>query len=495
MVPGSLTCWTAAYNTNYIKRMNMKILRILGVLLFTAAQVKAQTNTTKLTLQSCLDMAMANNIPVKQSELQTQVNSTNLNQARYNRLPNVAASLSYGINNGRSIDPFTNSYINQQLSSSNAGLTASVPVFKGFQTNNSIQQASLTYQASKLELQQEKDNLTLNIILAFLQLMNDEDVLQLTKQQMGVTEKQVDRLDALNKEGAIIPAVLYDMKGQFASDKVSIINAERAVEMSKLNLAQLMNVPYNKDMQISREGFDLAMAAYDGTAENIYSKALQDLAMVKAADLRTKAATKAIRVAAADFYPTLSLFGQLGTNYSSAARTLSANGTSDVATSDYVIVGGNNIPVMTKQTFYNSRKINFTNQYSNNLGTYFGINLNIPIFSSFQVRTNVRLARLEEKRVGYVAENTRVMLRQGIEQAHLNMTTAYDRYQALDEQVTALKESFRGAEIRFNLGALNSVEYLLVKNNLDRANINVSIARYEYLLRTKVLDFYQGKLK
>jgi outer membrane protein len=216
--------------------------------------------------------------------------------------------------------------------------------------------------------------------------------------------------------------------------------------------------------------------------------------MVKAADLRSKAASKAKKVAAADFYPTLSLFGQLGSNYSSAARTSTAISTMDVATSDYVIVSGNNIPVMTKQTSYNNQKIRFFNQYNNNLSTYVGLNLSIPIFSSFQTRTNVKLARLEEKRTVYVAENTRIQLRQAIEQAHLNMTTAYEKYQALEEQVAAYRESFRAAEIRFNLGALNSMEYLIVKNNLDRAMVNFTIARYEYLLRIKVLDFYQGKL-
>ena len=103
--------------------------------------------------------------------------------------------------------------------------------------------------------------------------------------------------------------------------------------------------------------------------------------------------------------------------------------------------------------------------------------------------------RIEEKRTSYVAENTRIQLRQAIEQAYINMTAAYDRYQAVADQVEAYKESFRAAEIRFNLGALNSIEYLIVKNNLDRSDINLTIARYEYLLRTKVLDFYQGKLK
>ncbi|MEO6540520.1 MAG: TolC family protein, partial [Ferruginibacter sp.] len=308
-------------------------------------------------------------------------------------------------------------------------------------------------------------------------------------------EKQVERLDLLNKEGAIAPPLLYDMKGQYASDQLAVITAARSLENSKLALAQLMNVPYNKDLQVDREGFDLTIAAYEGTADNIYAKALQDLAMVKAADLRTKAATKATRVAAADFYPTLSLFGQLGTNFSSAARKSTLANVTDVATNDYVVVNGNNSPVITKQSNYNYRKINLFNQYNSNLNTYFGVSLQVPIFSSFQTRTNVKLARLEEKRNSYVAESTRLQLHQAIEQAFLNMTSAWDKYKILGEQVAAFEESFRAAEVRFNLGASNSVEYLIVKNNLDRATINLTIARYEYLLRTKVLDFYQGKLK
>lgn len=476
--------------------MKTKVLMMMCISAVTGLiNLHAQGIPSRLTLKACLDIALANNIPVKQSELLEQNARLNLDQSRMNRLPNVSASLNYGINNGRSIDPYTNSYINQQLSSSNSTLTASIPVFKGFQMQNSIQQASYTYQASKMELQQEKDNLTLNVILAFLQWMNDEDVLALTKKQAAVTEKQVERLELLNGEGALAPAVLYDMKGQYASDQLVLINAGRALEMSKLTLAQYMNVPYDRNMQIDREGFDMKMELYGETADNIYSTALQNLSFVKAVELRTKAANKAIRVAASGFYPTLSLFGQLGTNFSSAARASSAIGTTDVVTSDYVMVNGVNSPVISKQTNYNNQKIDFFKQYNNNLGTFVGISLQVPIFTSFQTRTKVKQARLEEKRTSYVTENTKVLLRQAIEQAHLNMTGSWDKYKILGGQVSAFEESFRAAEIRFNLGALNSVEYLIVKNNLDRASINLTSARYDYLLRTRVLDFYQGKLK
>jgi outer membrane protein len=255
-----------------------------------------------------------------------------------------------------------------------------------------------------------------------------------------------------------------------------------------------MYIPYSKDMQIDREGFDMTVAIYAGTSETIYTTALQALAMVKATDLRLKAASAGIRVASGAFYPTLSLFGQLGSNYSSAARTSTANGFTDVTSTDYVVVNGNNLPLVYRQTNYTNQKINYFSQYNNNLNTYFGLSLQVPIFNAFRARTNVKLARIEEKRNSYVAENTKVQLRQAIEQAYLNMSSAYEKYQVLGDQVTAFTESFRAAEIRFNLGALNSVEYLIVKNNLDRATINLTIARYEYLLRTKVLDFYQGKL-
>ena len=475
--------------------MKKKFLTILCVLIATTINVQAQAPNSKLTLKACLDIALANNIPVKQSELQEQGAKINLNQSKMNRLPNISAGVNYGINNGRSIDPYTNSYINQQLNSSGASLNASIPVFNGFQINNSIKQASFSYQASKMELQQEKDNLSLNVILAFLQLMNDQDVLALTRKQIDVTSKQVERLDLLNKEGATAPATLYDMKGQYASDQIALVNAAQAVEMSKLNLAQFMNIPYDKNMQIDRESFDTNMALYDAGANDIYNTALQNLATIKAADLRVKAAGKATQVAAASLYPSLSLTGQLGTNYSSAATNSIITGSSYVASSDYVVVNGNNNPVFTKQTNFTNQKINFFKQYNNNLGTFVGINLQIPIFSSFQTRTRVRLARLEEKRTGYVAENTRIQLRQFIEQAHLNMTSAWERYKVLEDQVIAFQESFRAAEIRFNLGALNSVEYLIVKNNLDRSTTNLTTAKYDYLLRTKLLDFYQGKLK
>jgi len=475
-----------------IKALLAGLTLIAGLHNNAAAQ---QSTTTSYNLKTCIDVAQANNIPVKQNELNVEAASINYNSAKFSRLPNVGAGISYGINNGRSIDPFTNGYINQQLSSSNASLSASVPVFKGFQTQRAIEQTSLSYQAAKEEFQQQKDNLTLNVILAFLQVLNNEDVLDLTKKQAAVTQKQVDRLTELNNTGATAPSTLSDMQGQYASDQLSVANAANALEIAKLNLSQLMNIAYKKEMQVSREGVDMTIAMYAATSDQIYAAALDKLSMVKAADLRVKAASKSTQIAKSDLYPTLSLSGQLSTNYSSATRNATATGTSNVATSDYVVVSGNNLPVITKQTSYDYNKINYFNQVKNNFGSFIGLNLQVPIFNGLQARNKIALAKVQEKNTNFIAENTRIQLQQAIEQAYLNMSTAFDRYKLLGDQVKAFEESFRAAEIKFNLGAINSVDYLIVKNNLDRANVNFTIAQYEYLLRTKVLDFYQGVLK
>jgi outer membrane protein len=479
-----------------IKEMKMKVLAIAVVL--TAGCMNnacAQSGDSTFTLRKCIDQAIANNIAIKQNDLKQQAASINYNQAKYDRLPNVAGEINYGINNGRSIDPYTNGYSNQQLSSSNASLTASVPVFKGLQTQRAIEQTSLNYKAAQLENQQEKDNLTLSVILAYLQVLNNEDVLELTKKQTAVTQKQVERLTTLNNEGAIAPAILSDMQGQYATDQLAVVTAANTLQLSKLSLSQLMNIPYQKDMLLSREGLEMSVTVYPETAEQVYAIALQKLSLVKAADMRAEAASKTVQLSRASLYPSLSLFGQLSSNYSSAAKTASIINSVDVPSGDYVVVSGNNVPVITRQTNYNNQKITYFNQLNNNLSTFFGVSMRVPVFSSFQTRSKIALAKVDEKNTKYIADNTKIQLQQSIEQAYLNTTTAFGKYDLLNNQVKAFQESFRAAEIKFNLGAVNSVDYLIVKNNLDRSSINFTIARYEYLLRTKVLDFYQGNLK
>ena len=303
-------------------------------------------------------------------------------------------------------------------------------------------------------------------------------------------------MEILDKEGAIQPATLYDMRGQFASDQLAIVTNQNALSSSILNLSQLMNVPYDKDMQLERSEFEnmqKELAVYETSSGGIYDEAVKNLAIIKATELRQRGATTATKVAAANFYPTVSLQTQFGTNFSSAASRLTPAGTSDIQTNNFVQYNGSKLPVFSPTTSYTSDKIGYFNQFGNNLNGFIGVNVSIPIFNAFQSRTQVSLAKIQEKNADVIAQYVKLQLKQAIEQAYLNMNSTYERYKILTQQVQAFQSSFNVADKKLTEGVIHSVDYLIVKNNLDRANANLINARYDYLLRLKVLDFYRGK--
>ncbi|MEO6731397.1 MAG: TolC family protein [Ferruginibacter sp.] len=468
--------------------------RILFFCILIICVALANAQATRLTLQQAIDTALKNNVLAKQSELQMRNAEINYRQSKYNRLPVAEGGYNYGFNSGRSIDPFTNGYINQQLTSSNVNAQASVPVFNGFQLKNSIRQNESAFATATMEWQQRKDELTLQVILAYLQILSNEDALVLAKQQAEVTKQQVQRLEVIAVEGATAPANVSDLKGQYAGDELAMINAENNLAGSILSLTQLLNVPYNPNLKIDRDGFNDSITMYNALPDEIYNVALQQLASVKASELRVKTSAMAVKVAGASFYPRVSLYGVLNTNYSSAAMLNKNTGFSEVPSNDYVVVNGTNVPVITRQGKFSSQKIKYGTQLNNNLSSAYGLSVSIPLFNTFKTRTNVKLAKNEEKNNRLIAENIKFQLRQAIEQAYINITTTYKRYTVLQSQAAAYAESFRIAGIRFENGVINSPEYLIAKNNLDRTNATIITTRYEYLLRMKVLDFYMGKL-
>ncbi|MBC7828469.1 MAG: TolC family protein [Chitinophagaceae bacterium] len=469
----------------------MKKIFFCGCLI--AYSILATSQTNAISLQQAVETGIKNNLDVKQSDLRMQTASVNWKQSKANLFPSLEGFANHGINQGRSIDPFTNAFVNQSVNYAGYGLNTSVIIFNGLAIQNNIRQNALTYEATRLELQQEKDNLTLNIILSYLQALNNQDLLTQSRNQAEVSRKQVERLDILSREGAIAPAQLYDLKGQLANDELAIVNNQNAVNAAKLTLSQLMNVPYNKSIQLEKLNVDEFSTNYDVTPEAIYKQALEQLALVKAAQLRTESAVKGIRAAKGDLYPTLSVNGNVTTNYSSAANQDIFLNTTDVTTTQYVTVNGIKTPVISPRDNFSSQKIKYNDQLDNNLFTSLNLGLRIPLFNALQARSRVKLAQINQKNFEYIEQTTKTQLSQAIEQAYFNMTAAQDRYKVLTDQVNAFKESFRSAEIRFNEGAITSVDYIIAKNNLDRANLNLISARYDYVLRTKILDYYQSK--
>ncbi|HEY6503052.1 MAG TPA: TolC family protein [Chitinophagaceae bacterium] len=448
----------------------------------------------RLSLKQCIETGIANNFDVLQRELQLQSDKVNWKQSKLNIFPDLNAFAGHNYNQGRSIDPYTNSPVTQSFNSSNYGISSNVVLFNGFSIQNNIKRNSLAYQASGMEWQQEKDNLTINIILAYLQVLGNTDLLEQARNQFDLTGKQVERLEILNKDGATRPRDLSDLKGQSAGDQISIINAQNALEVAKVNLSRLMNVPYDKNLTLERIEPGSFAVKYGSAPDSIYRTALQELAWIKAVDLRLQSADKGVKVERGRLFPTLSFGGSAYTRYSSVAYLNQYINTVYAPTTDSTVINNVKYPVYKfRDNFTDPATIGYMDQLDNNLYTSYGFNLSVPIFNSLAQRTRLKQAKINFKSAELTANTARTQLSQDIDQAYVNMTSAADRYKVLLEQADAYGQSFNAAGILFQQGVGNSIDYLTAKNSLDRANINLIIAKYDYVLRIKILDYYQGK--
>jgi outer membrane protein len=328
---------------------------------------------------------------------------------------------------------------------------------------NAIKQSGLAYQAGKMDFQQVKDLTTLNIISLFLQTLNAEDQFAQANFQFSASKVNLDRETNLNNAGAVAPADYYNIKGAHANDALNIVNAQNNVTTARLNLLEAMGVPFNKEIRLVRLTVDNTPVKYDQDASQVYATALNDLALIKAADLRVKAAEKEVLVYKGRLYPTLSLGAGVTTTYS-----------------DYAAPG------QTAPSFSTQFRSNY--QYGPSL------NLQIPILNYFQNRNNLRRAKLDLTDAQNTNTDTQVQLKQQVEQAYANMNAAFDRFQAATEQVAAYQAAFNAQEVKFNAGAITADIFVIAKNNLDFANTGLINAHYDYLIRIKILDYYQGKL-
>ena len=185
-----------------------------------------------------MDLAITNNLQIQQSQIQLDQNGVLYKQSKDNLLPQINGTIQQQFNYGRSISNLNNSYVDVQNGAGNYALNANLLLFNGFSFQNAIKQNALFYDASKMDLQQQKDNITLNVILNYLTVLSNQEALDIARSQASVDSAQVARLEIQNQEGAIPPATLYDLKGQYASDLVNVVNAVNALEVSKINLFQ-----------------------------------------------------------------------------------------------------------------------------------------------------------------------------------------------------------------------------------------------------------------
>lgn len=466
-------------------------------LLFFAFKLDAQTpaaaNQT-MTLEQCIDYALKNNIQIKQSELNTELSQVNLTQSKANLLPSLNANASHSYNIGRTIDRFTNQFADAQVLSQNFGVSTDVTLFSGFQNINTIQQNKFTYLAGKYDIEKMKNDVALNIATAYLQILYSMETVDNAKNQMGITAAQVDRTKILVDAGSLAKGSLLDIQSQLASEELNLTNAQNQLDISYLNLAQLLNMPSADGLTIVKPELNVGSdALLTATPTQIYNSAVSNLPEIKSAEYHVKSAEKSVDVAWGGLSPRLSFSASYGTGYSGASQRILTPPSYLGYSPDGSITSAGDTVLSPQFSSATLEKIPFGDQYHDNVNKSFGFYLTVPLFNRFQTKTAIDRARIQKLNADLTVESTKLTIQKNVQQAYADASAGLKKYNASLKAIEAMQESFKYTEQKFNVGLLNTNVYNDAKNKLIKAQSDLLQAKYEYVFKTKVLDFYQGK--
>lgn len=444
-----------------------------------------------ITIQEAINKTLSNNLQIKQSQLSESLSDENYKQSKNALFPSVSGSSGYNVNFGRSIDPSTNQFLSQKFSSFNGNLNGSVTLFQGFQKMNQIKQNKLLLEADQTNTQKVKNDLILQVITSYLQILYNKDFLTAANQQLDVAQQQLKQQQQLLDVGNKTLADLSQAKSQVATAQLSVTNAANALTISYLTLAQLMDIPSASKYEIQAPllaSFNNPSTQYN--PDQVYDEALKIFPDVKLAAIRTEAAKRAIEVAKGSYYPSLSFGGSLGTNYSSGRSrviSIAPNGVSKIGTT----IGGEDVVAPNFTTL--TENYGFLNQFTDNFNQAIGLSLQIPIFGGFTARSGVRRARISYLQNQTQEQLTKNNLNKVIYQAVADLKAAESRFQSTTDTYLAQKDAYYVIEQRYEVGLVNSLDYSTAQTNLNKAEIDMIQAKYDLLFRAKVIDYYLGR--
>ncbi|UZR94580.1 TolC family protein [Chondrinema litorale] len=457
-------------------------------------------------LRECLDYALQNNLDVQLSKLNIADNKALLEQANFARLPNLNGFASHSYNWGRSFDVYTNAPITQRVRSNNFGVSSNLTLFNGMQIHNTVKQSQQNYNASKADMEKAQNDLMLNVVSLYLQIMFDQENLDNSQRLLGNTESQIERTEKLVNGGVLAETNLLELLAQKATDEVQVVTNENALAFSILSLKQLLQIPYEEPFDIIiPEIADPESDLLIESASEIYNTAEATMPEVQSADLNIMSAETGVKIAQGAYYPTLTLQAGVNTFFSSAQAVQYS---SEVIGYEETAIGYINIPAdlspdgvpiqypvfsQYPQTQIIESDFLFWDQLEESLRKSIGFNLSIPIYNRHQVKTGVNRAKIQYQRAQVTSKQVKNQLRQTIETARQDVLAASKTFDANQRRLESLQETFRITESQFNIGAANQTDYNVARNNMINAQSDLVRTKYDYVFKMKVLDFYLGK--
>lgn len=432
----------------------MKLTKIvlLGFSLFLALSANAQK---ALSLKDCVDLLIKNNLTYRESQLQAQGSVAQLQQTKSQQLPQIGFNAGQNLNFGRSIDRFTNAYIDEVYNTNYVGAGFQVPLFQGFQIQHQIQQGIALRDAALKNQEATLNQQIIRLLQAYVQVLASKALYNAAQEQVASSQQQVERVEKQVAAGTVGQNTLYEIKAQLANDKFDEVTARNNEQLAKLNLFQLMNLQPDASIAFLPIDNTSTLNVLPST-EAIYEDAIKMLPEIKSSELSLSSFSSQIRAIQANNIPSLNLSGNFGAFYASS-----------------------------------NAERNYFKQLDATRNGSLSLSLNVPIMGRWQIRPRVATAKAQQQ----IAENqvsiVKQQLRQAIEQGVQQLAATSDRYAAAQSQVESLKANFGAAESRLAAGTVNIFEYTLAKANLARAEANAIRSRYEYALQRQIIDFYQ----
>ena len=428
-------------------------------LLTSAGNLKAQQMWD---LQKCFDYALENNIQVKRQMLNAQYYENQVKQARQDKLPNLNAQIGSDYSFGRTLN-YDNTYKNTNSLGLSGGVSTNMTLFQGMTLSNTVQQRELDLEAITNDLQKTKDDIMLSIAAEYLTILFSEEILLVDSANIEVTKQQLERSRQLVDAGSLARGSMLEIEAQLAREELQLVNDQNNMQIAYLNLYQFLDLPITESFKVEKPKLPEIQASLTMmNAFDVFNTAINVRPEIKAAQVRVESARKQMEIAKGTGLPSLSFGANYYNNYNN----------------QYTDITGT--------------KIEFGDQLKNNYRGSLGLTLSIPIFNRFQVKNGVASSEIQIYDYEYQLQQARNVLRKEIEQVYTNALAALNRYLSTQKAVTSMQEAFRYTEEKFNVGMINSVEYNQSKNNLTVAQSDLLQAKYEYIFRTKILDFYNG---
>ncbi|WP_183564670.1 TolC family protein [Mucilaginibacter sp. SP1R1] len=460
-------------------------------LLFSALSFNAKAQEV-ITLQKAVDLALDRNLTIKQSQFTEALSEEDLKQSKYNQLPNLTASPQAAFNFGRNIDPSTNQFTNQRIFAVNGNITSSITLFQGGQLRNQVIQNKILLDANRTATSKVKNDLILNVVTTFLQVLTNQDLVTAAQQQIDISKLTLDRAQKNFDVGNQTLADLSQAKAQLSTADLNYTNADNQLELSMLTLKQYMEMRPATDIQIQKPDISKltdVKTIYD--PQDVLKTALGVNPDVLLAEVQQKSYEQGIKVAKAAYYPSVSLFGQAG-SYFSGAKNTPYNTVLNGTFSPIGLVQ-NTQQVVVTPNYTSSFKANpFFTQLSDNFNQAAGLSLQIPIFTRFSARTSVRKAKIQAQNAQVTAQLARNNLSKIIYQAVWDVQAAAKKYQSTIETYQANKEAFNIIQQRYTVGLVNSLDYNTSLTNLNKSQFDMIEAQYQVIFRSKVIDYYLG---